>query len=253
LGGLCESGITNDLSNGRLGRELEHPRTLTPVGERGVDILAPLNRDGFALLVQDLATKSVLDSSGSSKRDLLELVVAFDRLLLAFARVLQGEGCTALGSLAAQKNVDFLRYGLPRHSASLLERGIADDGRDLALLQKRPFAAASVGEAGVEVGSAPGLDGLSLLVEQLAADLFVPCVLADEDVYGSVGTRRADRTLLVDRSIDKDRVGPELDSLVAEGYGDSALSAGSALGERRCRAGAGDSGKEERRGSHVEV
>ncbi|PVH90442.1 hypothetical protein DM02DRAFT_19512 [Periconia macrospinosa] len=90
------------------------------------------------------------------------------------------------------------------------------------------------------------------LVSRLAprlAWMACPCLLSNLQRISLFFAFLPTRILAV--SIGKDRARPDLNSLVAEGYGDSALPARSALGERRRRAGAGDSSKEESCGTHL--
>lgn len=240
---LHKSRIAHNLRDNSTSRLPENPLATSTIRERSINVRIPLSDDGVALLVHDLAPERVLDSCGGRDGDFAEGLGRTHGDLLALSGVRYVEGDAEFDGLVGEEDADGVSAGASSssrgdgggdgsgggswRSSGLLEGRIADDGDDAAFLLELPLAVAAVGEGDVVVGAARRWDGVLGLVEQLAADVFVLDVLADEDVDGGEGACvGAFEGARGDASGGEGGVDFELLGCVGEDYGDAVVRAG---------------------------
>ena len=188
---LLKGRVAHDLLHDSL--LLQSPRTTLPISKGDVDVLPAKNNNG-ALSANKLAPQGRVDKvadhiesdrlDGRGLRD-LDLVGNHTREI---------KGDADLRALALEKDADLEPLVV---RLDLLKVLVANDLPDDGGLPELPGALVAVGEGHVRVGPAEHDDGLVLLVQDLAAEVGVPDVVAEGELHFGDGLSdvgpRADR------------------------------------------------------------
>lgn len=172
---LDESGVTNDLANFARGRLQESPGTAITVGEGSVNVLAALDGDGVAIVIENLASEILLlNINTDAQLDGVEWSAGANRVLDLALKTGLVEGGLRGEIAVGQSNADIrvLVLFVDGAGAAFLEGRVADYLTDLGgSVLKGPLALVAIPEGDVDVLAADDDDRVEIVVEDLAAEV----------------------------------------------------------------------------------
>jgi hypothetical protein len=239
-----EALVTNNLANFNF--DIEFPGTLISIRESCIAVRTPFSHDGLSSFIENLAAEILLlGPSANNDLDSLEGTTGSLGLGLNTRTLFQCSPRAELNTLVLEKdaNLEVRRVGLD-------EDGIADDLADFALLPEGPFTLAAICEGDIGIIATDDNDVVTLIIEDLTAEVFALNILAETELDGLEGSAGAGGATLLTLSLSEGGLRARFGGLVAENNSDGVIQLG--LAQRGCDdIGSGESGKEERCVLHV--
>jgi hypothetical protein len=208
-----EALIANDVGNHTLNGE--GPQALISIREGSIAVGTPDSLNGVTCFIKNLAAEILL-LRPSTNNDLnsLEGTAGTDRHGLNASTLLECRLRTKLSALVLENDA-----GLEVGRVGLDEDGVADDLADFALFPEGPFTSAAVGEGDVGVLATDDYDVVTLVVEDLAAEVLALNIFAETKLDGLEGSAGTGGAALLALTLSEGGLRAGLGSLVAEDDG----------------------------------